>query len=222
LPGLGSGDLDLSSVGAQEVRMPGVFSRGGGSRAAKPNPLAGRLAGVVPPLPAPGSQPPIEDDDTDQEPLDGLLDVAPVVVRPAPRSRPTGLAAAAPVQVGGPAVFSLRAGYNLPTPDPFARNRQRVGKGFGEVVVSEGIVLLQLRRKQVGRLLPPVRLRPEEIRLASPTQTDFMGNNKGVVFQRLDGEHLYVWVDEPTPLLTVLSIQGFAVGADPVPVTRAG
>jgi hypothetical protein len=201
--------------------MPGVFSRGRGSRVPKANPMAGKLAGVIPALTTPEVEPvvPVEPDSVD---LAGQVDDARDADRRPARSAATGLAAAAPAEVHAPSVFALPAGYNLPSPGPFARNRQRVGRAFGEVVVTEGTVLLRLRRRRVGRLIPPITVLPEDISLVSPTESDFMGNNRGVVLERVDGEHLYVWVQEPTPLLTVLSIHGFPVSDQPVPVTRAG
>ena len=210
--------------------MPGVFSRRGVARPPKANPMAAKLAGVVPAV----TEPAVEQAAVEQAAVEQAAVAGPApatappdpgrrsVARSAPRSAAIGLAAAVPVPASAPALFALPAGYNLPTPDPFARNRQRVGRRFGEVVVTEGTVLLRLRRKRVGRLLPPITLRPDEVVLVSPTETDFIGNHRGVVLERPDGEHLYVWVDEPGPLLTVLSIHGFPVGEQPVPVTRAG
>ena len=225
--------------------MPGVFSRRGAARPPKANPMAAKLAGVVPAVTEPAAEQAaaeqaavelaaVEQPAAEQAAaeLAAVAGPAPAsappdadrrsVARSAPRSAAIGLAAAVPVPASAPALFALPAGYNLPTPDPFARNRQRVGRRFGEVVVTEGTVLLRLRRKRVGRLLPPITLRPDEVVLVSPTETDFIGNHRGVVLERPDGEHLYVWVDEPGPLLTVLSIHGFPVGEQPVPVTRAG
>ena len=197
--------------------MPGVFSRGGAARPPKANPMAAKLAGVVPAVAEPVVEQPVV-----EQPVVERATAEPAGPRSAPRSAAVGLAAAVPVPASAPALFALPAGYNLPAPDPFARNRQRVGRRFGEVVVTEGTVLLRLRRKRVGRLLPPITLRPDEVVLVSPTRTDFIGNHRGVVLERPDGEHLYVWVDEPGPLLTVLSIHGFPVSEQPVPVTRAG
>jgi hypothetical protein len=210
--------------------VPGVFSRGGAGRG-KPNPMGARLAGAVPPVtvPEPVTEPVAEPDDQASPPAEPAAEQAAEQAAELPagvkattlRANSTSLAAAAPAGAAG-TVFSVQAGFNLPTPDPFARNRQRVGRTFGEVVVGDGVLLLRLRRKRVGLFLPPVEVRAEEIELAAPTESDFMGNNRGVALVRRDGEHLYVWVDEPAGLLSVLSGTGFPVGDDPVPVTRAG
>lgn len=212
--------------------MPGVFRRGG-SGGAKPNPMGAKLAGVVPPVP--------EVPDPVDEPAAPSVPAAsapapsvPAASAPAAPAAPAGmrattsgpnttsLAAAATAGVARPALLSVQAGYNLPTPDPFARNRQKVGRSFGEAVVGDGMLVLRLRRKRVGLFVPPVQVRPGDVELAAPTESDFMGNNRGVALVRQDGEHLYVWVDEPAALLEVLSAQGFTIGGDPVPVTRAG
>jgi hypothetical protein len=183
--------------------------------------MGARLAGVVPRVP----EPVVEAEDAPQPPTDQPTELPtepPAGVKATTvRANSTSLAAAAPVGAGS-TVFSVQAGFNLPTPDPFARNRQRVGRTFGEAVVGDGVLLLRLRRRRVGLFIPPVEIRAEEIELAAPTESDFMGNNRGVALVRRDGEHLYVWVDEPASLLSVLSGRGFPVGDGPVPVTRAG
>lgn len=232
--------------------MPGVFRRGGAGEG-RPNPMGAKLAGVVPPVPAPDE---VDEPAPGAPAPDALASGSPAVEAPAAQAPPaqapvaqaqavaapaapavtapagmkataigantTSLAAAAVSGGSLPTLLSVQAGFNLPTPDPFARNRQRVGRSFGEAVVGDGALVLRLRRKRVGLFVPPVRIRPDEVALAAPTESDFMGNNRGVALVRPDGEHLYVWVDDPAALLGVLAAHGFTTGDDPVPVTRAG
>jgi hypothetical protein len=207
--------------------------------------MGAKLAGVVPPVPvpaevdepAPGAPasgspaveaPAVQALAAKAPEVEAPVAAAPAVTAPAGMkattigANTTSLAAAAVSGGGLPTLLSVQAGYNLPTPDPFARNRQRVGRTFGEAVVGDGALVLRLRRKRVGLFVPPVRIQPDEVALAAPTESDFMGNNRGVALVRPDGEHLYVWVDDPAALLGVLAAHGFTTGDDPVPVTRAG
>ena len=58
--------------------------------------------------------------------------------------------------------------------------------------------------------------------LIAPILPEFLGPNRGVAIRRLDGEFLYLWTEEPEPVLDCLAAHGFEVSRTPVKASYGG
>jgi hypothetical protein len=116
---------------------------------------------------------------------------------------------------------SFPGGYNAPSSGPF-KERQKVPRSMGEIVVEPGSLTLRARRRRIATLIPPIRLEVAEVSLVAPILPEFLGPNRGVAIRRLDGEFLYLWTEEPDPVLDCLQAHGFEVSRTPVQARHSG
>ena len=110
-------------------------------------------------------------------------------------------------------------GYNVPSPGPF-KERQKVARAWGELVVEAGALTLRAKRRRIATLIPPIRLEAAEVSEVAPILPEFLGPNHGVAIRRHDGEYLYLWTEEPEPVLDCLEAHGFVVSRTPVRATH--
>ena len=117
--------------------------------------------------------------------------------------------------VPGAEATAFPGGYNVPSPGPF-KERQKVARAWGELVVEAGALTLRAKRRRIATLIPPIRLEAAEVSEVAPILPEFLGPNHGVAIRRHDGEYLYLWTEEPEPVLDCLEAHGFAVSRTPV------
>jgi len=119
----------------------------------------------------------------------------------------------------GEAATAFPGGYNVPSPGPF-KERQKVARAWGEMVVEAGALTLRAKRRRIATLIPPIRLEAAEVSEVAPILPEFLGPNHGVAIRRHDGEYLYLWTEEPEPVLDCLEAHGFVVSRTPVRATH--
>jgi len=122
---------------------------------------------------------------------------------------------APPPAAPGEGATAFPGGYNVPSPGPF-KERQKVARAWGELVVEAGALTLRAKRRRIATLIPPIRLEVAEVSEVAPILPEFLGPNHGVAIRRHDGEYLYLWTEEPEPVLDCLEAHGFVVSRTPV------
>jgi hypothetical protein len=115
----------------------------------------------------------------------------------------------------GEGATAFPGGYNVPSPGRF-KERQKVARAWGEMVVEPGALTLRAKRRRIATLIPPIRLEVAEVSEVAPILPEFLGPNHGVAIRRHDGEYLYLWTEEPEPVLDCLEAHGFVVSRTPV------